>query len=155
MPVERTAYTNAPSNRRSLANTACQRSVGLMAEKLVPAPTGVLSDLCAQILNATARLWTDHRWPAPCLGPVMNFTVELSWLSSALRTLSAITFNAFSTSPTIPSHVLGFAGMFGGGNFISPWAAWAPATPSNTNVQARSWALRQVSCGFNSSLPRG
>src|SRR6266550_1847903 len=39
MPVERTAYTNAPSNRRSLANTACQRSVGLMAEKLVRAPT--------------------------------------------------------------------------------------------------------------------
>src|SRR6267143_7308953 len=38
MPVEWTAYTNAPSNRRSLASTACQRSVGLMVEKLVRAP---------------------------------------------------------------------------------------------------------------------
>src|SRR6267154_483563 len=38
MPVERTAYTNAPSNRRSLANTACQRSVGLMVENLTRAP---------------------------------------------------------------------------------------------------------------------
>src|SRR6266487_4609087 len=38
MPVERTAYTNAPSNRRSLANTACQRSVGLMVENLARAP---------------------------------------------------------------------------------------------------------------------
>src|SRR5881396_1748747 len=38
MPVERTAYTNAPSNRRSLANTACQRSVGLMAKNLARAP---------------------------------------------------------------------------------------------------------------------
>src|SRR5947208_14667204 len=51
MPVERTAYTNAPSNRRSLASTACHRSVGLMVEKLVRAPTGVLSVLCAQILT--------------------------------------------------------------------------------------------------------
>src|SRR5712664_1866995 len=38
MPVERTAYTNTPSNRRSLASTACQRSVGLIVEKLVRAP---------------------------------------------------------------------------------------------------------------------
>src|SRR5438874_4457456 len=38
MPVERTAYTNAPSKRRSLASTACHRSVGLMVEKLVRAP---------------------------------------------------------------------------------------------------------------------
>src|SRR2546427_13091362 len=51
MPVERTAYTNAPSNRRSLASTACQRSVGLMVEKLVRAPTRVLSVFCAQILT--------------------------------------------------------------------------------------------------------
>src|SRR3989442_15116117 len=69
MPVERTAYTNAPSNRRSLAITACQRSVGLMAENLVRVPTRVLSGFCAQILTATAHPWTGRRSMEPCLLP--------------------------------------------------------------------------------------
>src|SRR2546425_13075510 len=51
MPVERTAYTNAPSNRRSLANTACQRWVGLMVRNVTEESTRVLSVLCAQILT--------------------------------------------------------------------------------------------------------
>src|SRR6266513_4498760 len=51
MPVERTAYTNAPSKRRSLANTACHRWVGLMVRNVTEESTPVLSVLCAQILT--------------------------------------------------------------------------------------------------------
>src|SRR6059036_2434255 len=90
-----------------------------------------------------------------CFGPVLNLTVVLSCDSSAFRTLSPNDFNAFPTSPTTPCQFAGMAGMFGGGNFISPCTACAPATPSNTNAQARSFALRQESWGLSPSFAPG
>src|SRR5437773_2624774 len=53
------------------------------------------------------------------------------------------------------SHVSGTGGMFLGGNLSSPSRACAPPTPSNTNVQASSFALRAFGCGFKSALAAG
>src|SRR5437764_203977 len=98
---------------------------------------------------------SSRRTSPICFGPVKNLTVLFKSASLALRTLSPNVRSARSHSRTMPSHVSGMGGMFLGGNLSSPSTACAPPKPSNTNVQASSFALRALGCGFKSALAAG